>query len=71
MDLEGGKVRAEYAAKAAEPEAKYDTLTTKEIDVKVQELESLMMDHAQNLEFELAASVRDEIKLLRDKQLTT
>ncbi len=71
MDLEGGKARAEYAAKAAEPEAKYGTLTTREIDVKVQELESLMMDHAQNLEFELAASVRDEIKLLRDKQLTT
>lgn len=68
MDLEGGKARAEYAA---EPEAKYDTLTTREIDVKVQELETLMMDHAQNLEFELAAAVRDEIKQLRDKQLST
>ena len=71
MDIDGGKERAEYAAKAAEPEAKYATLTTKEIDVKVQELETQMINHAQNLEFELAASVRDEIKQLRDQQLAT
>ena len=71
MDIDGGKSRAAYAAKAAEPEAKYDTLSTKEIDNKVKELETQMFNHAQNLEFELAASVRDEIKQLRDKQLTT
>lgn len=71
MDIDGGKERAAYAAKVAEPEAKYATLTTKEIDDKVNELEGLMFTHAQNLEFELAASVRDEIKQLRDQQLTT
>jgi excinuclease ABC subunit B len=71
MGLDGGKTRAAAALKAAEPGAKYDTLSTKEIDAKVAELETLMFNHAQNLEFELAASVRDEIKLLRDKQLTT
>jgi len=71
MDLDGGKTRAAAALKAAEPEGKYDTLTTKEIDTKVQELENMMFNHAQNLEFELAASVRDEIKQLRDQQLVT
>lgn len=71
MDIDGGKARAETALKAAEPAGKYDSLTTKEIDAKVQELESKMFTHAQNLEFELAASVRDEIKQLRDQQLVT
>ncbi|MGB1199553.1 MAG: excinuclease ABC subunit UvrB [Thalassotalea sp.] len=71
MDIDGGKNRAEAALKAAEPAAKYEALTTKEIDVKVQELEATMFNHAQNLEFELAASVRDEISQLREQQLTT
>jgi len=71
MDIDGGKSRAEFAAKAAEPAAKYQTLTTKEIDEKVKELEAQMFTHAQNLEFELAASVRDSIKQLREQQLAT
>jgi excinuclease ABC subunit B len=71
MDLDGGKTRAAAALKAAEPEGKYDLLTTKEIDTKVQELENMMFNHAQNLEFELAASVRDEIKQLREQQLVS
>ena len=71
MDIDGGKERAATALRAAEPEGKYDHLSTKDIDAKVQELESLMFTHAQNLEFELAASVRDEIKQLREQQLTT
>ncbi len=69
MDLDGGKSRAAAALKAAEPESAYETLSTKEIDVMVQELETEMFNHAQNLEFELAASVRDKIKKLRDLQL--
>jgi excinuclease ABC subunit B len=71
MDLDGGKTRAAAALKAAEPASEYETLTTKQIDVKVQELENMMFNHAQNLEFELAASVRDKIKHLRDLQLVT
>jgi excinuclease ABC subunit B len=71
MDLDGGKTRAAAALKAAEPASEYETLTTKQIDVKVQELETQMFNHAQNLEFELAASVRDKIKQLRDLQLVT
>jgi excinuclease ABC subunit B len=71
MDLDGGKTRAADALKAAEPDADYINLTTKQIDVKVQELETMMFNHAQNLEFELAASVRDKIKKLRDLQLVS
>ena len=71
MDLDGGKTRAAAVLKAAEPASEYETLTTKQIDVKVQELEAQMFNHAQNLEFELAASVRDKIKQLRDLQLET
>lgn len=71
MDLDGGKTRAAAALKAAEPASEYESLTTKQIDVKVQELETMMFNHAQNLEFELAASVRDKIKALRDLQLVT
>ena len=71
MDLDGGKTRAAAALKAAEPASEYESLTTKQIDVKVQELETMMFNHAQNLEFELAASVRDKIKTLRDLQLVT
>jgi len=71
MDLDGGKTRAAAALKAAEPASEYETLTIKQIDVKVQELETVMFNHAQNLEFELAASVRDKIKTLRDLQLVS
>ena len=71
MDLDGGKTRAAAALKAAEPASEYESLNTKQIDVKVQELETQMFNHAQNLEFELAASVRDKIKQLRDLQLAT
>lgn len=71
MDIDGGKDRAKQIAKAAEPAARYETLTTSEIDAKVQTLENIMITHAQNLEFEQAAAVRDEIKVLREQQLSS
>jgi excinuclease ABC subunit B len=71
MDLDGGKTRAAAALKAAEPASEYETFTTKQIDAKVKELETTMFNHAQNLEFELAASVRDKIAKLRELQLAT
>ena len=71
MDLDGTKNRAAAALKAAEPESEYETLSTKQIDVEIQKLEAQMFNHAQNLEFELAASVRDKITKLRDLQLVT
>ncbi|OKY24778.1 excinuclease ABC subunit B [Thalassotalea sp. PP2-459] len=56
-------------AKAAESDAQYHVMSVSEIDDKVKQLEKQMIDHAQNLEFEQAASVRDEIAKLRQQQL--
>ena len=55
---------------AAEPNAVYQVMSVQEIDDKVKQLEKDMLDHAQNLEFEQAAAVRDEIKKLRQQQLS-
>jgi excinuclease ABC subunit B len=55
----------------AEEKALYDVLSTKEIDDKIKLLESEMIKLAQNLEFEQAAKVRDEISKLRTRQLST
>ena len=59
------------ATAVAENKAKYEALTTREIDAKVKQLENDMYQHAQNLEFEKAASVRDDIAALRAQQLST
>ncbi|GHE83806.1 excinuclease ABC subunit UvrB [Thalassotalea profundi] len=57
--------------KVAEKSLEYQLLTTQQIDDKVKELEKIMMDHAQNLEFEQAAATRDKITKLRQQQLVT
>ncbi len=51
--------------KIAEPHANYKPLTPKEIAKKVKILEDQMYQHAKNLEFEEAARIRDEIKVLQ------
>lgn len=60
-----GKGRA--SRKAAEPAAEYMALTPKALEQKIRELESQMMTHAQNLEFEEAAILRDQIHALREQ----
>jgi excinuclease ABC subunit B len=52
-------------------DAEEPLLTTTEIDQKISELEKLMQNHAQNLEFEQAALVRDKIAKLRIQQLSS
>ncbi|MCY9846628.1 excinuclease ABC subunit UvrB [Pectobacterium jejuense] len=51
--------------KAAEPAARYELMTPKALELKIRELESKMLTHAQNLEFEEAAALRDEVQALR------
>ncbi|WP_440877277.1 excinuclease ABC subunit UvrB [Thalassotalea sp. PLHSN55] len=70
MDV-GTSAGAEKLQRVAEKAAKYETLSTADIDKKVKELEEQMYLHAQNLEFEQAAATRDEISKLREQQLTT
>jgi excinuclease ABC subunit B len=53
--------------KAAESAAQYQSLTPKALDQKIRDLEAQMYTHAQNLEFEQAASLRDEIHQLREQ----
>uniref|UniRef100_A0A3B0MHK1 UvrABC system protein B n=1 Tax=Arsenophonus endosymbiont of Trialeurodes vaporariorum TaxID=235567 RepID=A0A3B0MHK1_9GAMM len=45
----------------------YQKLSTKELELKIQMLEAQMYRYAQDLEFEQAASLRDQIQLLREQ----
>jgi excinuclease ABC subunit B len=55
---------------AAEQASDYKILSIKDIDKKIKQLESEMLNHAQNLEFEQAANLRDEVAKLREQQLS-
>ncbi|MCK5644264.1 MAG: UvrB/UvrC motif-containing protein, partial [Gammaproteobacteria bacterium] len=63
-----GKSSQRYA-KVAEEEAEYGALTAKQLNKKVEQMEQQMYKHAQNLEFEEAANMRDKIKKLEEAQL--
>jgi excinuclease ABC subunit B len=54
----------------AEQATDYKVLSFKDIDEKIKQLESKMIAHAQNLEFEQAANLRDEVAKLREQQLS-
>ncbi|MGL5430892.1 MAG: excinuclease ABC subunit UvrB [Vibrio sp.] len=54
-------------AKVAEESASYQILTPQQLDKQISQLEAAMYQHAQNLEFELAAQKRDEIHQLRQQ----
>ncbi len=55
--------------KVAEPAADYRLLTPDQIAVKIRQLEAQMYKHAQDLEFEDAARLRDEIHRVREQGL--
>ncbi len=67
--MELGTSFKEQSLKIAEQGEQYSTLSVKDIDNKVKQLEAKMFDHAQNLEFEQAAALRDDIAKLRTLQL--
>ncbi len=52
-------------SKVAEPSMSYVAMSSQDIEKQILKLESEMYQHAQNLEFELAAAKRDEIEKLR------
>ncbi|EOX3335420.1 excinuclease ABC subunit UvrB [Vibrio cholerae] len=54
-------------AKVAEESAAYQVLTPQQLEKEISKLEAAMYQHAQNLEFELAALKRDEIHQLRQQ----
>jgi excinuclease ABC subunit B len=55
--------------KIAETAANYQVMSAKQLSKKLKQLEEAMYQHAKNLEFEQAAKIRDDIKLLREQML--
>ncbi|MDP5253737.1 MULTISPECIES: excinuclease ABC subunit UvrB [unclassified Vibrio] len=53
--------------KVAEPDSDYKALTAQDFERVMKSLEAEMYQHAQNLEFELAAQKRDEIEALKEQ----
>ncbi|MBR9788698.1 MAG: excinuclease ABC subunit UvrB [Vibrionaceae bacterium] len=52
-------------SKVAEPSQSYEVMSPQQLEKEISRLESAMYQHAQDLEFELAAEKRDEIEKLR------
>ena len=65
----GSKSATRGAKAVAEPAADYSALTAQQTSALLKKLESQMYKHAQNLEFESAAQLRDQIHQLREKSL--
>ncbi|WP_084976593.1 excinuclease ABC subunit UvrB [Plesiomonas shigelloides] len=57
--------------KVAESEASYQVHSPAEAEQKMRELEQQMYQHAQNLEFEEAAAIRDQLQALREVFIKT
>jgi excinuclease ABC subunit B len=74
MDVGTGLTKSRNSSKVADFTVDYNAeqqvMTVDDIDKKVQQLEKQMIDHAQNLEFEQAAAIRDKISSLRNQQLS-
>ena len=56
-------------AEVAEEHAKYASLSPQQLAKRIQQIESAMYKHAQNLEFEEAAKLRDELDKVRKMAL--
>ncbi len=77
--MEGARAEGEGAAtrargrgdarKVAEPAEDYRLLTPEQVVARIRQLEAQMYQHAQDLEFENAARVRDEIQRIREQGL--
>jgi len=52
---------------AAQEQAKYESMSEKQVSKEIKRLEKLMLDHAKNLEFEKAAQVRDQLHILKEQ----
>ncbi|WP_090827504.1 excinuclease ABC subunit UvrB [Nitrosovibrio tenuis] len=58
---------AQQQLKAAQVQARYDSMSEVQLAKEIKLLEKQMLDAAKNLEFEKAAECRDEVKRLRNK----
>ena len=72
MELEipgSGLSIGKVETKISESVAEYKILSPKQLSKKLKQLEDKMYQHAKDLEFESAAAVRDEIKLLQAEMM--
>jgi excinuclease ABC subunit B len=58
---------AQQQLKAAQVQARYDSMSEMQMAKEIKALEKQMLDAAKNLEFEKAAEYRDELKKLKNK----
>jgi len=71
-EADGGRGRGRGASRGlrvAEPTTDYRTLSPDQVASTIRRLETQMYKHAQDLEFEDAARVRDEIHRIREQGL--
>jgi excinuclease ABC subunit B len=59
--------QARQELKAAQESAVFEAMSEKQVAREFKRLEKLMLDHARNLEFEKAASVRDQLAVLKEQ----
>lgn len=67
--LERDEIETAGKQQVAEIRADYAVLSPVDLLKRIKQLEKKMQQHAENLEFEQAAHVRDELKYLQNKQL--
>ncbi|MBX3689006.1 excinuclease ABC subunit UvrB [Dokdonella sp.] len=68
-EVDRGRGRGGALRKVAESAADYQLLNPEQLAARIRELDARMYKHAQNLEFEEAARVRDEIHRIREQGL--
>ena len=68
--MEGSKLSSKKQfIKKVEEKLDEEFLNPKDLSAKIDDLEKLMLSHANKLEFEEAASLRDKISNLKEKLL--
>ena len=58
---------AEKLERDAMQRAQREAMSEKDVSREIKRLEKLMLEHARNLEFEKAASVRDQLAILKEQ----
>jgi len=58
---------ARLELQVAQDNAKYESMSEKQVSKEIKKLEKQMIDHAKNLEFEKAAKVRDQLRILKEQ----
>jgi excinuclease ABC subunit B len=58
---------ARETLQVAQEQAKFESMSEKQVSKEIKRLEKLMIDHAKNLEFEKAAQVRDQLHILKQQ----